>query len=264
MRIPILMYHAISDDPADAARTLSVRPAMFAAQLALLRAENFTALTFTGLARALRDGDALPKRPVVLTFDDGYADFHREALPLLTRYSVPATVFVTTGWVADAGTNAAGNPVDRMLTWSQIDELHATGIEVAAHSHSHAQLDQLASAPLERELRISKNQLEDRIGREVPTMAYPYGYSSARVRDAVQAAGYRHAAVVANTVAGADGEPLALPRLTIRRSTTLQTFRRIVHGDGIVRVFLADRALTKGWAMVRRSRYAASKISGRV
>ncbi|HEY1969871.1 MAG TPA: polysaccharide deacetylase family protein [Pseudonocardia sp.] len=264
MKIPILMYHAISDEPADAVRTLSVRPGMFAAQLALLRAENFTPLTFTGLARALRNGDALPERPIVLTFDDGYADFHREALPLLTRYGFPATVFVTTGWVADAGADAAGKPLDRMLTWSQIDEVHSAGIEIAAHSHSHPQLDQLASAPLKHELRISKTQLEDRLGREVPTLAYPYGYSSARVRDAVQTAGYRHAAVVANAIAGAGGEPLALPRLTIRRSTTLQTFRRIVHGDGIARVFLADRALTKGWAVVRRSQYAAAKICGRV
>jgi peptidoglycan/xylan/chitin deacetylase (PgdA/CDA1 family) len=262
MNIPILMYHAVSDEPSDAVRTLSVRPGMLAAQLALLRAENFTALTFTDLARAMQNGDALPERPIVLTFDDGYADFHREALPLLTEYGVPATVFVTTGWVADAGADAEGAPLDRMLSWRQIDEVHSAGIEVAAHSHSHAQLDQLAPAPLERELRISKTLLEDRIGREVPTLAYPYGYSSARVRDAVRTAGYRHAAAVANAAAGAGGDPLALPRLTVRRSTTLQTFRRIVHGDGIARVFLADRALTKGYAVVRRSRYAAAKMRG--
>ena len=262
MHIPILMYHAVSVAPSASTRGLSVHPGMLAAQLALLRAENFTALTFTGLAQALRNGGALPERPIVLTFDDGYADFHREALPLLTRYAFPATVFVTTGWVADAGANAAGAPLDRMLSWSQIDEVHSAGIEVAAHSHSHAQLDQLAAGPLELELRTSKTLLEDRTGREVPTLAYPFGYSSARVRDAVRAAGYRHASVVSNVVARAGIDPLALPRLTIRRSTNLQTFRRIVHADRVARVFLADRALTKGWAVVRRSRYAASKICG--
>jgi peptidoglycan/xylan/chitin deacetylase (PgdA/CDA1 family) len=262
MHIPILMYHAVSDDPSAATRSLSVRPSMLAAQLALLRAENFTALTFTALAQALRNGGALPERPIVLTFDDGYADFHREALPLLTRYGFPATVFVTTGWVADAGAYAAGKPLDRMLTWSQIDEVHSAGIEVAAHSHSHAELDQLASGPLDRELRISKTLLEDRAGREVPTLAYPFGYSSARVRDAVRAAGYRHATAVSNAIVRAGYDPLALPRLTIRRSTSLVTFRRIVHADGVARVFLADRALTKGWAVVRRSRYAASTIRG--
>ncbi|HZZ50370.1 MAG TPA: polysaccharide deacetylase family protein [Pseudonocardia sp.] len=259
MTIPVLMYHSVSDDPADATRTLSVRLGMFAAQLALLREKNFTPLTFTGLAQALRNGHALPERPVVLTFDDGYADFHREALPLLTHFGFPATVFVTTGWVADAGPDAAGTPLDQMLSWSQIDEVHSAGIEVAAHSHSHAQLDQLGSAPLERELCVSKSLLEDRLGREVPTLAYPYGYSTARVRDAVRAAGYRHAAAVANAALQVRHDPLVLPRLTIRRSTTLQTFRRIIDCDGIGRVFLTDRALTKGWAVVRRSRYAASK-----
>jgi peptidoglycan/xylan/chitin deacetylase (PgdA/CDA1 family) len=233
---------------------------MLAAQLALLRAENFTALTFTGLAQALRNGGSLPQRPIVLTFDDGYTDFHREALPLLTKYAFPATVFVTTGWVADAGAYAAGTPLDRMLSWSQIDEARSAGIEVAAHSHSHAQLDQLAAGPLELELRTSKTLLEDRIGREVPSLAYPFGYSSVRVRDAVRAAGYRHATVVSNIVARAGTDPLALPRLTIRSSTNLQTFQRIVHADGVARMFLADRALTKGWAVVRRSRYAASRI----
>jgi peptidoglycan/xylan/chitin deacetylase (PgdA/CDA1 family) len=262
MRIPILMYHAVSDDPSAATRGLSVRPGMLAAQLAILQAENFTPLSFTGVARAIHNGDALPERPIVLTFDDGYADFHREALPLLAGYGFPATVFVTTGWVSDAGADAAGTPLDRMLSWSQIDELHSAGIEVAAHSHSHAQLDQLPAGPLESELRTSKSLLEDRLGREVVTLAYPYGYSSPRVRDAVRAAGYRHAAAVSNSILRAGGDPLALPRLTIRRSTDLQTFRRIVHGDGIARVFLTDRVLTKGFAVVRRSRYAASWIRG--
>jgi peptidoglycan/xylan/chitin deacetylase (PgdA/CDA1 family) len=262
MRIPILMYHAVSENPSAATLGLSVRPGMLAAQLAVLRAENFTPLTFTDLARAIQAGDALPERPVVLTFDDGYADFHREALPLLTQYAVPATVFVTTGWVADAGADAAGNPLDRMLSWSQIDEVDSAGIEVAAHSHSHAQLDQLPAGPLERELRTSKTLLEDRLGREVATLAYPYGYFSLRVRDAVRAAGYRHAAAVSNRSLRDNADPLAMPRLTIRRSTKLETFRRIVHSEGIARVFLTDRVLTGGYAVVRRSRYAVSRVHG--
>ncbi|MGH4021361.1 MAG: polysaccharide deacetylase family protein [Pseudonocardiaceae bacterium] len=261
--IPIMMYHAISEHPAAATRTLSVRPEMFAAQLALLREHGFTPLTFSGLGLALLGDGGLPERPIVLTFDDGYADFHREALPLLTRYGCEATVFVTTGWVQDAGEYAAGTPLDRMLSWSQIDEVSAAGIEIGAHSHSHAQLDQLPDAALRRELCTSKVLLEDRLGREVPGLAYPYGYSSARVRAAVRAAGYRHAAAVSNATARGQADLLALPRLTIRRSTSLDTFRRIVHGQGIPRIFFADRALTTGWAVVRRSRYAALRIRGR-
>jgi peptidoglycan/xylan/chitin deacetylase (PgdA/CDA1 family) len=263
MRIPILMYHAVSDDPPAATRRLSVRPGMLAAQLAILRAEKFTPLTFTALARALREDAPLPARPIVLTFDDGYADFHREALPPLTHYGFPATVFLTTGWVADAGTDAAGSPLDRMLSWGQIDELDSAGIEVAAHSHSHAQLDQLPEAALDRELRTSKALLEDRTGREVATLAYPFGYSNARVRDAARSAGYRHAAAVANVAARAGADPLALPRLTIRRSTSLPSFRRIIHGEGLARAFFHDRTLTQGFAVVRRGRHTAARVRAR-
>ncbi len=260
--VPILMYHAISEHPAAATFRLSVRPDMLAAQLALLRRQGFTTLTFTSLGAALRGDGVLPARPIVLTFDDGYADFHREALPVLARYGCTATLFVTTGWVADAGEHAAGTPLDHMLGWSQIDEVFAAGIEVAAHSHSHAQLDQLSDVALTHELSLSKALLENRLGQEVPSLAYPYGYSSVRVRAAVRGAGYRYAAAVANATMRPQADPFALPRLTIRRATSLDTFRRILNGQSIPRIFLADRALTAGWAVVRRSRYAISRGRG--
>jgi peptidoglycan/xylan/chitin deacetylase (PgdA/CDA1 family) len=266
--IPVLMYHSVTDCPAAATGRLSVRPAVLAAQLGYLRQQGFTTLTFSRLAAALRDGAVLPPRPVVLTFDDGYADFHEAALPLLIRYGAVATVFVTTGWVADAAEHAAGTPLGRMLSWNQIAEVSAAGFEVGAHSHSHAQLDQLPDAALHRELRVSKLLLEERLGREVPCLAYPYGYSSARVREAVHVAGYRHAAAVSNAAAfRAATRPradlFALPRLTIRRSTSLAQFQRITNGHGIWRIFLMDRTLTAGMAVVRRGRYAVSGIRGR-
>lgn len=260
--IPILMYHAVADEPAAATFRLSVPPSMLATQLALLRQQGFSTLTFSYLAAALRSDGVLPTQPIVLTFDDGYADFHREALPVLVRHGCVATLFVTTGWVADAGKHAAGNPLDRTLSWGQIDEVATAGFEVAAHSHSHAELDQLPNAALKRELGMSKMLLEDRLGREVAGLAYPYGYSSARVRTAVHAAGYQHAAAVLNATARPQDDLLVLPRLTIRRSTSLGAFRRIIHGQGIPRIFLADRALTAGWSVVRRGRYAISRIRG--
>ncbi|HEX2073571.1 MAG TPA: polysaccharide deacetylase family protein [Geodermatophilus sp.] len=261
--VPVLMYHSVAVDPDRATHRLSVHPRMFEAQLDFLGERGFTPMTFSGLGAALRDGSALPERPVVLTFDDGYADFHREALPLLAARGWPATVFVTTGWLADAE-DRAGHPLDEMLTWGQVAEVASAGIEIGAHSHSHPQLDQLPAAALAAELRDSRAYLEDRLGRRVSTLAYPFGYSSPRVRRDVAAAGYDFAAAVRNTrVRPSSTDLRAVPRLTVRRATTLEVFARILMRDDTTSVFLPDRTLTAGYAAVRRTRYVVAKVRGR-
>jgi peptidoglycan/xylan/chitin deacetylase (PgdA/CDA1 family) len=244
--VPILMYHSIGG-----ADRLAVRPEAFAEQLAYLSAHGFTPYPFGARTRPA-------DRPVVITFDDGYADLHEHALPVLRLFGFPATVFVTTGWLRDAGTYAAGEAPGRMLTWRQTQELAASGIEIGAHGHSHAELDQLPGAALRTELRLSKDLLQDRLGRAVTTMAYPYGYSSARVRREVRAAGYDAAAAVANAVMPDRHDPLAVPRLTVRARTSITGFARALDGRG----FRGDHALTTGYAVVRRSRYATRRLRG--
>ncbi|WP_106397922.1 polysaccharide deacetylase family protein [Actinocorallia populi] len=242
--VPILMYHSVRDDPPPDTAALSVRPGVFADQMALLKERGFTPVR-------LSDRAADVPRPICITFDDGYADFHSQALPILSSFGYPATVFVTTGWLDDAGPDAAGRPLDTMLRWGHVRELAAEGVEIGAHSHSHPQLDQLRDGPLHDELTRSRLLLEDRLQRPVTTMAYPYGYSSARVRRAVARAGYTTAYVVANDVAS-HRSGYAIPRLTVQRSTSAAAFGRIAEGS---HRFYREKALTKGYAVVRRSRY---------
>lgn len=252
---PFLMYHSVRAQPPRTTKRLAVDPAALREQLAWLADHGFTGMTFLDAAETLRRS-ALPDRTVVLTFDDGYADFATTALPLLQRFGYPATLFVTTGWVADAGPNSAGRPLDRTLCWSQIREISETGIEIGAHGHSHAALDGLADAELMAELTHSRALLEDCIGRPVPTVAYPFGYSNARVRRAAEAAGYRYGAAVRNIRATPADDPFELPRLTVRRTTTPAVFAEAVDGSGggVVPLFWRDRALTAIWAVVRRAR----------
>jgi peptidoglycan/xylan/chitin deacetylase (PgdA/CDA1 family) len=140
-----------------------------------------------------------------------------------------------------------------MLSWSQIAEAAAAGVEIAAHSHAHPELDQLAADRLHRELDRSKALLEDRLAAAVPGLAYPFGYSSATVRRAAREAGYRYACAVANTTVGQRWDSMALPRLTIRQSTSPETFDQIAAGR-VPLTFVKDWTLTKGWSAVRRAR----------
>jgi peptidoglycan/xylan/chitin deacetylase (PgdA/CDA1 family) len=257
------MYHEIAAQP-DTKSRLAVPPDNFAAQLGYLHDAGYTTVTFTAAAEALAtDPGRLPARAVVLTFDDGYEDFHREALPLLDKYGFTATVFVTTGWIADAGRYAAGTPLGPTLTWSQIREVAAAGVEIGAHSHGHPELDQIPGRQLKEELTTPKELLEEGIGQPVPSVAYPFGYSNTRVREAVRAAGYRHASSVANAMARPGADKFAVPRLTVRASTRPETFERVVRGGQESTIYLKDHALTKGYAVVRRTKAVIGGISRR-
>jgi peptidoglycan/xylan/chitin deacetylase (PgdA/CDA1 family) len=258
--LPVLMYHSVSNAPTPSTRALSVSPAAFGEQLSYLRRQGFTGLTFGELSQRRRMAQPLPARPIVLTFDDGYADLIDEALPMLIEHGFPATVFVTTGWLRDAGRYAAGPAPGRMLSWAQLAELSAEGVEVAAHSHSHPQLDQISTARLRTELGASRQLLEDRLGRPVFSLAYPYGYSTKRVRTVAREIGYLQAAVVENAIAATTSDPFRMPRLTIRRSTSSATFASTVNGKRIGLHYAPTRVLTAGWTVVRRTRSALEGV----
>jgi peptidoglycan/xylan/chitin deacetylase (PgdA/CDA1 family) len=256
-RVPILMYHEISESP-ETTSHLSVSPAAFAEQLSYLHNAGFKTIT-AGALSAMLVGDYrdLPTRTVVLTFDDGYQDFYTRAMPLLDQHGFTATVFVTTGWVQDAGTHLTRKRPGRMLSWSQVIDATLAGIEVGAHSHQHPQLDQLPAKLLQKELYCSKELLEDKLGISVPGLAYPYGYSNAMVRQVAREADYRYGCTVRNMLVGPTSDPFALSRLTIRHSTTMPAFHQIVNGS-IPMTLWKNRALTRGWAVVRRARATLS------
>ncbi|MEU3827283.1 polysaccharide deacetylase family protein [Streptomyces sp. NPDC029080] len=255
--VPILMYHSVAADPNDATRVLSVAPEAFAEQMALIGGLGMTPLTTAGLAAHWRSGRPLPARPVLITFDDGYEGVHRHALPVLAEHGFPATLFVSTGWIR--GDHDTGGGLDTMLDWRQVRELAATGVEIGGHSHTHPRLDGLDDARLRAELDLCTRIVGAELGAAPVSFAYPYGYSSRRVRQAVRAAGYAQALAVGNALARRRQGPYALERLTVRRSTGAEEFERLLLGRAVARTFAGDRALTKGYALVRRARQVRRK-----
>lgn len=256
-RVPILMYHAVSTSPNDATRELSVAPEAFAEQMALIGDLGLTPVKTADLAARWRSGKPLPERPVLITFDDGYEGVHRHALPVLAKHGFPATVFVSTGWLK--GPHDMGGGLDTMLDWDQVRELAEADVEIGGHSHTHPQLDQLPDGRLRSELILCKEIISDQLGTVPASFAYPYGYSSRRVREAVRETGYAQALAVNNGLARRRQGPYALTRLTVRRGTGIEEFQRMVEGRAIARTFAGDRALTKGYALVRRARQVRRK-----
>ncbi|MFF1281243.1 polysaccharide deacetylase family protein [Streptomyces sp. NPDC058299] len=255
--VPILMYHSVATAPSGATRALSVAPEAFAEQMALIGGLGLTPVTTAGLAAGWRCGRPLPARPVLITFDDGYEGVHRHALPVLARHGFAATVFVATGWLR--GAHDTGGAPDTMLDWPQVRELAAAGLEIGGHSHRHPQLDQLPDGGLRAELDRCTRIVTDELGAPPTSFAYPYGYSSRRVRQAVRAAGYAQALAVGNALARRRQGPYALRRVTVRRGTGAEEFGRLLEGRGLARDFAGDRVLTKGYAVVRRARQVRRK-----
>jgi len=258
--LPALMYHEITTEPLLPVH-LAVRPDDFARQIGYIAGGGYTTLRAADVARLRRTGEPLPPGPVLLTFDDGFADVHDRALPLLAGHGATATLFVTTGWIRDgAGSRAAGSqpatslPGSGMLSWSQIGEIAAAGIEIGAHTQTHPQLDQLGPDALRRELTASKHELEDRLGGAVTGLAYPYGYSSRRVRAAARGAGYSYALAVGNQLIRGTDDQFALPRLTMGRSTGPAEFARILEAGRLPAQYAIYRARTAGWSVVRHLR----------
>ncbi len=168
LRVPILMYHYISNPPPGADRyrlDLSVRPSLFEAHLQYLRYAGYETVSLSDLILHLTQGHPLPPRPIVLTFDDGYRDAYEEAFPLLLRYGFRGTFFVLTGR-ADAG-----DP--RYLSWEQIREMSKAGMDIQLHGREHIPLSGRDDAFLFYHVIGGKQSIEAHTGRPVRFFAYP-------------------------------------------------------------------------------------------
>ena len=220
--IPILMYHSISSYASSKFKPCTVSPETFDEHLSYLEQYDYTPITVTQFVQAMdRRGDGLPARPVVLTFDDGYVDFYTSAFPALQRHGFTATLYVATAFVGSTSRwlQHMGEGMRPVLTWEQLAEISGSGIECAAHTHTHRPLDMLPLSVVRDEIVRSKELLEENLGVQVSSFAYPFGYYSARVRQTVRAAGFASACAVKGALSSLHDDPYALARLAIKPDT---------------------------------------------
>jgi peptidoglycan/xylan/chitin deacetylase (PgdA/CDA1 family) len=212
--LPILMYHRIDAlDPALPSITLrlTVAPADFAAQMRWLKQNGYHAVTQMQAFDALERGRALPPKPVLITFDDGYRDVIRYAAPLLHRLHMPATAYVITDRISGPDTS--------FFTWGQLKRLERLGVEIGSHTVSHPDLTILPASQALAELHTSRRVLEKHLGHPVQWLAYPAGAENASVVELARRAGY---VLAVTTNPGTDQDaarPLELNRYEVLDTT---------------------------------------------
>ena len=179
--IPVLLYHSVSDHPEPGNRRHTVSCASFAAHVEAIAAAGRAGIAIAELVEALRGKCHLPERPVVISFDDGYADNY-DAVGLLLNRGLPSSVYVTTGAIGQAG----------RLSGASVAELaRLPDVDVGAHAVNHRRLDELDDRRLAGEVRDSRAALEELTQLPVASFAYPHGAYDRRVRAAVIDCGYR-------------------------------------------------------------------------
>ena len=175
LRVPILLYHSISESLFGKSRPFSqinTSPAVFSMQMRWLRQAGYRTIDLSEMLAALEAGKDVSKA-VVITFDDGYEDFYTEAFPVMKQCGFTATVFLTTDRIRDTPVRIEGA---NHLTWRQVRELHAEGIRFGSHTVTHPDLRSLEPEQIDYELAYSKETIEQKLGESVSNFSYPFAF----------------------------------------------------------------------------------------
>lgn len=261
--VPVLLHHSVTRGASPEQRGWVTTPEHFADHMSHLTEHGYRTMTVPEYAARLVAGTETAEGPaVVVTFDDGFADFREHALPVLVRHGIAATMYVVTGCVGGTSSwlAAVGEGGRRMLGWSDLTALTAAGIEVGAHTHSHPQLDIVDRVTAWDEIRRSKRVLEDRLGRPVTTFAYPFGFHDAHIRALVEDAGYASACAVKDALSGPGDDPFAIARVIVPGDADVATLAELVAGRGRPPAWRGERVSTRAFRIARRGAASARRL----
>jgi peptidoglycan/xylan/chitin deacetylase (PgdA/CDA1 family) len=229
--IPILMYHSIGDEDeshAHAYYRTATSPAAFSEQMRHLHESGYATRGLTEAVHQLQQNASAADKTVVITFDDGYGNFYRNAFPVLNRYGFSATVFLPTAYIGEIPVKFKGK---ECLTWNEVRELNRHGIGFGSHTVTHPQLHDLTPANVRQEIVGSKQVIEDRLGQAVDSFAYPYAFPQTDIefqkilRDTLGAAGYRTGVCTTVGRANRRSQPLFMERLPVNSADDKALFQ---------------------------------------
>lgn len=224
----ILTYHSLDTSGS----VVSVAPGAFADHMGCVAGLGFRGIALREAVAHRNDYGSWPARSVVLTFDDGYANFLDAGMPILQRHGFTATVFLVSGhaggW-SDWGPPPPALGVQPILSRQQARDLVDGGIEIGAHTRSHPDLRRLAAHAAEGEIAGCRRDLEDQLGVPVESFAYPFGYAGA-VSRAIVRREFRAACTTVLRQAGND-DPHTLPRVDMYYIGAGSRLARLLGGD---------------------------------
>lgn len=203
-KVPILMYHYIRELPANdqLGDNLSVSPEVFSEQIMRLSQNGYVTIKMADLSdpkkKAISKIYYEKKKPIILTFDDGYDDAYTHALPILRKYHFFGTFYIIRDFVGKA----------RYLTKSQIVKMAALGMEIGSHTLNHPNLANLGQAMQYEQIYLSKENAS--------TFCYPSGRYNEITLNLVKTAGYSTAVTTIEGVANQNSDFWQLPRLRVQ------------------------------------------------
>ncbi len=229
-KLTILMYHNVGllEYPVNCMHN-DCHIDRFKSQMAYLRRFGYSVISLSQAVEGIFGNASLPNKPVVLSFDDGYRDFHEHVFPVLRDYGYPAIVYMVSGlvgrtaiWLNEFGLNPP------LMGVKELREIHQGGIEIGAHAVNHVHLDQLSLPDITYEIFDSKARLEDILGAPIRHFCYPHGDYDDRARSAVIQAGFRSATSTHRGAANYSENPYEILRKSITyRHTLLSLFIKL-------------------------------------
>lgn len=239
--ISILMYHRVGEfrDKPASVPGLYCDVGRFRAHLAYIARAGYALISLDDAYAGLFGEARLPRRAVVLTFDDGYQDFHDHALPILSEHGFPAVVFAVAGRIGGAADWIADGPKLPLMSAETLRGLRGYNVTVGSHGLTHIRLAGAPPDAVRTETADSRKRLEDLLGREVRHFCYPYGSYDAGACAAAREAGYRTGTTCVRGAAEQAANPYELPRKKISWGTGVPglayklRFQRALKGRGV-------------------------------
>lgn len=213
--VPVLYYHSVQES---ANNEVTITPKALKEQLKYIKDQGYITLTINQLENYLLHNSPIPQKSIVITFDDGYMDNYSNAFPILKDLNMTATIFCITSDLDGS----------YYLSKDAITEMSKYGIDIESHTVNHEKLDKLSYDEQLKELKESKETLESTTGKEITSIAYPFGNFNDDTIKASKAAGYTLGFTTNRGLSDRDDNPLKLDRIYISSNYDINTFKEVL------------------------------------